>query len=228
VKMQVTFRHKLRSSRRFVFENIMDLEHVCVVHRRWFRNLRIRAEGPEYVEYRLTGWFYGLLQEVLARGGPVDADHYWYEFITRVARMRVDGSLVGDDGYLTQTEVVTFQFSPILAPLMWLLRPLFVRQKRNIMADDTALLEREYALDQSGFQRHEALAQRVIVYGGNGFFGRIVVDELLRATFARIDIASRSAKHVRFENAGGRVRFVESNLQTDNLAGLYRRTSFIY
>ena len=70
----------------------MDLEHVCVVHRRWFENLRVRVQRPHYVEYRLRGLFYGLRQEVLARGGPVGADRYWYEFITAIARMRVEGS----------------------------------------------------------------------------------------------------------------------------------------
>src|SRR2546427_4615626 len=103
--MKPTSRHFLRSSRRFVFENIMDLEHVCVVHRRWFQNLRVRVQRPDYVEYRLTRLFYGLRQEVLARGGPVGQDRYWYEFSTAVARMLVDGTLDGEDGTLTQTEV---------------------------------------------------------------------------------------------------------------------------
>ena len=184
--MQLTFRHLLRSSRRFVFENIMDLEHVCVVHRRWFRNLRVLVQRPDYVEYRLTGLFYGLKQEVLARGGPVDPAHYWHEFITAIARMRVEGRLDGEDGNLTQTEVITFHFAAVLAPIFWSLRPLFVRQKQDILAADTALLEREYALDQRGFQREESSAPRVIVYGGNGFFGRIIVDDLLRHTTAQI------------------------------------------
>src|SRR5256885_13956648 len=93
--MRLTFTHSLRSSRRFVFENIMDLEHVCVVHRRWFRNLRVRVQRPDYVEYRLTGLFYGLRQEVLARGGPVDAGHFWDEFISDIARVRVEGRQIG-------------------------------------------------------------------------------------------------------------------------------------
>ena len=167
--MRLTFRHCLRSSRRFVFENIMDLEHVCVLHRRWFRNLRVRVQRPDYVEYSLTGLFYGLRQEVLARGGPVDADHYWYEFITAIARMQVEGRLDGEDGNLTQTEVITFHFTASLAPIFWLLRPLFARQKRDILVADTALLEREYALEQEGFQRTESTPLRVVVYGATVF-----------------------------------------------------------
>jgi len=210
--MRLTFRHFLRSSRRFVFENIMDLEHVCVVHRRWFQNLRVRVQRPDYVEYRLLGLFYGFRQEVLARGGPVGADHYWYEFITAIARMRVEGSLEGEDGNLTQTEVITFEFAAVLAPILWVLRPLFIHQKRDILAADTALLEREYALDQRGFQRNESSPPRVVVYGGNGFFGRIIVDDLLRHTTARIEIASRSARTVEYPGFEYRVLSVESDL----------------
>jgi hypothetical protein len=211
--MRLTFSHFVRSSRRFVFENIMDLEHVCVVHRRWFQDLRVRVQQPDYVEYRLTGLFYGLRQEVLTRGGPVGPDRYWYEFITAVARMRVEGTLEGEDGNLTQTEVITFEFAAVLTPIMWLLRPLFLRQKRDILAADTSLLEREYALDQSGFQRNESHAPRVIVYGGSGFFGRIVVDELLRRTTARIEIASRNSHKVKYPGFESRVRFIESDLK---------------
>lgn len=211
--MRLTFCHLVRSSRRFVFENIMDLEHVCVVHRRWFQDLRVREQRPDYVEYRLTGLFYGLRQEVLARGGPVGPARYWYEFTTAVARMRVDGTLEGEDGNLTQSEVITFDFAALLAPIMWLLRPLFLRQKSDILAADTALLEREYALDRSGFQRNEAHPPRVIVYGGNGFFGRIVVDELLRHTTARIEIASRRVHKVKYPGFESRVRFIESDLR---------------
>jgi Saccharopine dehydrogenase NADP binding domain len=212
MQMRLTFRHVLRSSRRFVFENIMDLEHVCVVHRKWFQNLRVLVERPDYVEYRLTGLFYGLKQEVLARGGPIDPDHYWYEFMTAIARMRVDGRLDGKDGSLTQTEDITFYFTSVLAPVFWPLRPLLVRQKRDILAADTALLEREYALDQQGFKRAESRAPRVVVYGGNGFFGRIIVDDLLRHTTAQIEIASRTAQRVEYPGFEYRVRFVESDL----------------
>jgi saccharopine dehydrogenase-like NADP-dependent oxidoreductase len=214
--MRLTFRHFLRSSRRFVLENIMDLEHVCVVHRRWFENLRVRVQRPNYVEYRLRGLFYGLRQEVLARGGPVGADRYWYEFITAIARMRVEGGLEGEDGNLTQTEVITFEFAAVLAPVFWVLRPLFIHQKRDILRADTALLEREYALDQRGFQRNESSSPRVVVYGGNGFFGRIIVDDLLRHTTARIEIASRSARTVEFPDFESRVRSVESDLRNES------------
>jgi len=213
--MRLTFRHFLRSSRRFVFENIMDLEHVCVVHRRWFQNLRVRVQRPDYVEYRLRGLFYGLRQEVLARGGPVGADRYWYEFITTIARMRVEGGLEGEDGNLTQTEVITFEFAAVLAPIFWALRPLFIHQKRDILAADTALLEREYALDQRGFQRNESSSPHVVVYGGNGFFGRIIVDDLLSHTTARVEIASRSARTVEFPGFEYRVRSVESDLRDE-------------
>jgi hypothetical protein len=211
--MQLTFRHSLRSSRRFVFENIMDLEHVCVVHRKWFQNLRVRIARPDYVEYCLTGLFYGLKQEVLARGGPLDHDRYWYEFVTAIARMRVEGRLEGEDGNLMQTEVITFRFAGLLAPIFWSLRPLFVRQKQDILAADTALLEREFALEQRGFERKESSTPRVVVYGGNGFFGRIIVDDLLRHTPARIEIASRTAHRIEFPGFEDRVRFVESDLR---------------
>jgi len=211
--MRLTFRHQVRSSRRFIFENIMDLDHVCVVHRRWFQNLRVIVQRADYVEYRVSGRFYGLKQEVRARGGPSDANHYWYEFITAVARMGVEGNLDGDDGNLTQTEVITFEFAAVLAPVMWLLRPLFVRQKQDILADDTSLLEREWTLEQSGFQRNESSQPRVVVYGGGGFFGRIVVQELLRSGSVRIDIASRSATPVKFPGFESRVRFFESDLR---------------
>jgi hypothetical protein len=191
----------------------MDLEHVCVVHRKWFRNLRVRIERPDYVEYRLTGWFYGLKQEVLARGGPVDHDQYWYEFVTALARMRVEGRLEGEDGHLMQTEVITFHFAAPLAPLFWCLRPLFIAQKHDILRADTALLEREYALERGGFERKESSTPRVVVYGGNGFFGRIIVDDLLRRTRARVEIASRTAHRIDFPGFEDRVRFFESDLR---------------
>jgi hypothetical protein len=90
----------------------MDLDHVCSLHKRWFRNLRIVSQKPDYVEYHLTSLFYGLKQETTARGGPVDENRYWYEFITPFAKMRVDGLMEGRDGDLTQTENITFNFGP--------------------------------------------------------------------------------------------------------------------
>ena len=115
MQMRLEFRHQLRSSRRLVFENIMDLEHVPVVHRRWFSEIRIRQQTPDYVEYRLTSHFFGLKQTTLARGGPSDGDHYWYEFVLPLATARVDGHLEGPEGNLTQTETITFSFPGIFA-----------------------------------------------------------------------------------------------------------------
>jgi hypothetical protein len=91
-----------------------------------------------------------------------------------------------------------------------------IRQKRDILVEDTALLEREYALEKGDFQRAESIPQRVVVYGGNGFFGRIIVDELLRRTTARIDIASRTAHSVEYPGYDYRVRFVESDLHNQD------------
>src|SRR5882762_7314666 len=98
--------------------------------------------------------------------------------------MRVEGRLDGEDGNLTQTEVITFHFTVVLVPIFWSLRPLFVHQKRDILAADTALLEREYTLDQRGFQREESIAPQVIVYGENYFFSLIVVVDLVACTLA--------------------------------------------
>jgi len=212
MQLRLEFRHHLRSSRRFVFENIMDLEHVPVVHRRWFSAIRMRHQRPDYVEYQLTSHFFGLKQKILARGGPVDKDHYWYEFVSSLATARVDGSLEGPDGDLMQIERIAFRFPFILTPLFWLLKPLLLRQKRDILESDTKLLEREYALEQSGFQRHERTAPRIVVYGGNGFFGRLVVEELLKHTPADILVASRNAEYVDFDAHAVRVKFAESDL----------------
>jgi hypothetical protein len=95
--------------------------------------LRIVAQKPDYVEYHLTSLFYGLKQETTARGGPIDENRYWYEFVTPLAKMRVDGLMEGQDGDLTQTETITFKFHWFLAPLFWLLRPLFKKQKEDIL-----------------------------------------------------------------------------------------------
>ena len=208
----LTFRHKIKTSRRFIFENIMDLDHVCTLHKRWFRNLRIITQKPDYVEYRLTSLFYGLKQEIRARGAPIDENHYWYEFLAPLAKMRVDGLLEGKDGDLEQIEKITFQFHWFLAPLFWLLRPLFTRQKEDILRDDTALLERVYELESTGFKRLEPNLAKVVVYGGDGFFGRLVVEDLLECTSAEIVVASRRPKAVSFHPFETRVRKVESDL----------------
>ena len=208
----LTFRHKVKTSRRFVFENIMDLDHVCTLHKRWFRNLRIIAQRPDYVEYRLTSLFYGLRQEIKARGGPIDENRYWYEFLSPVANMRVDGLMEGPDGHLTQVEQITFRFHWLLAPLFWLLRPLFNKKKEDILRDDTALLERVYELDQTGFTRLEPDLPRVVVYGGDGFFGRLVVEDLLKYSSAEIVVASRHPKSTPFHPSETRLHRIESDV----------------
>src|SRR5271157_2314211 len=136
------FRRRLKTSRRYIFGNIMDLDHVCVLHRRWFENLRIRAWRPDYVDYRLTSKFYGFKQEIEVRGAPIDDDRYWYEFNGPLARIRVDGKIEGPDGDLTLTEMTTSEFAWPLAPLFRLLEPLFKRQKLDILDADSRLLER--------------------------------------------------------------------------------------
>jgi hypothetical protein len=202
----------VKTSRRFVFENIMDLDHVCTLHKRWFQNLRIIVQRPDYVEYRLTSLFYGLRQEIKARGAPVDENRYWYEFLAPLAKMRVDGLMEGPDGDLTQIENITFNFHWFLAPLFWLLGPLFNKQKEDILRDDTALLERVYELDQTGFKRLESSLPRVVVYGGDGFFGHLVVEDLLKYSSAEIMVASRHRKSTGFHSSETRVRKVESDV----------------
>jgi saccharopine dehydrogenase-like NADP-dependent oxidoreductase len=190
----------------------MDLDHVCTLHKRWFRNLRIIAHRPDYVEYRLTSLFYGLRQEIKARGAPVDENRYWYEFLAPLAKMRVEGLMEGPDGNLTQIETITFNFHWFLAPLFWLLRPLFNKQKEDILRDDSALLERVYELDKTGFKRLEPSLPRVVVYGGDGFFGHLVVEDLLKYSSAEIIVASRHPKSKAFHSSETRVRMVESDV----------------
>jgi Saccharopine dehydrogenase NADP binding domain len=190
----------------------MDLDHVCTLHKRWFRNLRIIAQRPDYVEYRLTSLFYGLRQEIRTRGGPIDENRYWYEFVAPLARMRVEGLLQGRDGDLSQTETISFSFHWSLAPLFWLLRPLFQKQKQDILRDDSALLERVYELDAKGFQRLEPSVPRVVVYGGDGFFGSLVVADLLEYSAAEIVVASRHPKPKTFHPFQTRVRKAESDV----------------
>jgi saccharopine dehydrogenase-like NADP-dependent oxidoreductase len=189
----------------------MDLDHVCTLHKRWFRNLRIIAQKPDYVEYRLTSLFYGLKQEISVRGAPIDEDRYWYEFIAPLAKMRVDGLMEGPDGDLIQTETITFRFYWFLAPLFWVMRPLFNRQKADILRDDSALLERVYELEATGFKRLERSLPRVVVYGGDGFFGRLVIEDLLKYSSAEILIASRHPKAITSHPFETRVRKVVSD-----------------
>jgi Saccharopine dehydrogenase NADP binding domain len=196
----------------------MDLDHVCSLHKRGFRNLRVVVQTPDYVEYRLTSLFYGLKQEITARGGPVGEDRYWYEFVARFAKMRVDGLLEGPDGNLTQTEKITFNFHWFLAPIFRLLRPLFRKQKENILHDDSALLERLYELEATGFKRLELDLPKVIVYGGDGFFGHFVVEDLLKYSTAQIIVASRHPKAGSFHPFETRVRKFESD--ADNYASV--------
>jgi hypothetical protein len=207
VRLRQRFSRKLATSRRFVFENVFDLDHVCVVHRKWFSDLRIRTWRPDLVEYRLTSRFYGLRQEVEVRGAPIDADRYWYEFNGPLARIRVDGEIVGPDGAITLTEAITFEFATWLAPLFFALRPLFQRQKLDILRDDSSMLERVLQLDRAGFRRHELDEPRIVVFGGAGIFGRFVVKDLLERTRARIAIASRDPRDFGIGSSGGRVRF---------------------
>lgn len=175
----------------------MDLDHVCALHRRWFSNLRTIVRKPDYVEYRLQSWFYGLKQDILVRGAPIDENRYWYEFLGPLAQIRVEGLMEGDDGDLTLTENVIFQFSWVVAPFFWLLRPFFRKQKEDILLADSSLLERVYELDKQGFKRFDGKNKksRIVIYGGSGFFGRFVVEDLLAHSDANITIASRSCKN---------------------------------
>ena len=50
----------------------------------------------------------------------------------------------------------------------------------------------------------------VVIYGGNGFFGRLIVKDLLVRTIARIVVASRSSPHT--ANLNSRVGFILSDL----------------
>src|SRR5207245_1264738 len=136
MRITKTFRRSLRTTRRYVFENIMDLDHVCVLHKRWFRNLLIITRRPDYVEYRLQSRFYGLRQNTLVRGAPIDENRYWYEFLTALSAIRVEGLMEGHDGALTLTETISYSFHWALAPLFFLLRPLFRKQKEDILLAD--------------------------------------------------------------------------------------------
>lgn len=132
----------------------MDLDHVCALHRQWFADLKVRVRRPDYVEYEVTGLFHGLKQRLLARGGPIDANRYEYEFIGRLISVRVDGVMEGPDRDLGLTEVITYRFPWFVAPFMWIASPLLRKQKEEILMSDSRLLERVFRLDQQGFRRH--------------------------------------------------------------------------
>ncbi len=207
MKFRQQFTRRLKTSRRYVFENIMDLDHVCALHRRWFENLRIRTWRAEYVDYRLTSRFYGLKQEIDVRGAPLDGDRYWYEFNGPLARIRVEGEMRGPEGDITLTETITFLCPWFLAPFVRLLGPLFKRQNLDILRDDSALLERVHRLEQDGFRRTEGASQpKVVVYGGAGFFAGEVVQDLLMHTNAQVTVTSRNPRSIPPERASGRVR----------------------
>ena len=193
MEFTLTFTRRVLTARRYVIENIMDLDHVCIVHRRWFSDLRIREWRAERVDYQLTSHFFGLKQDVHVTGAPIDADRYWYRFDSPLASIRVDGRMDGPDGELVLTEAITWSFPAALAPAFFALRPLFHRQKQDILRDDTALLEREYALEQQGYRRPtpDARRARIAVFGGSGFFGRLVVQDLLDHGDALVRVASR-------------------------------------
>lgn len=223
MKLSQSFSRRLKTSRSLVFENIMDLDHVCVLHRRWFENLRIRTWRPDYVDYQLSSNFYGLKQEVHVRGGPINPDRYWYEFNGPVARIRVDGQMDGPDGDLSLTETITFNFAWPLAPLFWLFEPLFKAQKTNILRDDSSLLERAYQLEQDGFRRSQPAGSlpKVIVYGGSGFFGRCVVQDLLKHSDAQVVVASRSPNANHFVGFGNRVHcYISDATNSESVLGL--------
>jgi saccharopine dehydrogenase-like NADP-dependent oxidoreductase len=212
VKIVKTFHRNLKTSRRFVVENIFDLDHVCLLHKKWFRHLRIIKQSPNCVEYRLQSLFYGLKQDTLVRGAAIDHNRYWYEFLTSIAKIRVEGSMAGPDGNLTLTEIITYNFHWLLWPLFWLLNPVFQKQKEDILFDDSNLLERVYQLDQTDFKRQEPYKPRIVVYGGCGFFGRLLLDDLLRYSNAEIIIASRNPRFVNFCPYESRVKFVISDI----------------
>lgn len=213
MKMTSVYRRRLKTARHFIFENIMDLDHVCHLHKKWFGNLRIIFWKSDYVEYRLDSYFYGLKQDILVRGAPVDRDRYWYEFIGPLARIRVDGVMEGPDGDLVLNETITYDFHWIWTPIFFLLRPIFRLQKQNILRDDSRLLEKEYELAQKGFTRVQDHSPVVVVYGGSGFFGRLVVEDLLRHSKAKIVIASRNPRPLRWGSFESRVRYVISDIE---------------
>jgi hypothetical protein len=125
--------------------------------------------------------------------------------------MRVEGTMEGPEGRLQLTETITYNFHWLLWPLFQLLRPLFRKQKEDILHDDSNLLERVYQLEQQGFHRRELGGSRIVVYGGDGFFGSLVVEDLIQNSDARIVIASRNPKTDCFAFSP-RLKFVQSDL----------------
>src|SRR5260370_12782627 len=114
--------------------------------------------------------------------------------------MHVGRVMEDPDGNLKQSDTLPLSLHLILAPLFWLLRPLFNKQKEDILRDDSALLERVYELDKTGFKRLEPSLPRVVVYGGDGFFGHLVVEDLLKYSSAEIIVASRHPKSKAFRS----------------------------
>src|SRR5207247_2439004 len=111
-------------------------------------------------------------------------------------------------------ETITYDFPPPLAPVFWLLRPVFRRQKQDILRDDTRLLEREYELSKTGFKRLSSPARRprVVVFGGNGFFGHEAVEDLLRHSEAELIVAARRIGHRAFHPFESRVVHLRADL----------------
>jgi hypothetical protein len=199
MKLVKHFKRQVKTSRQYVFENILDLEHVCVLHKRWFSHLRIILQESDYVEYRLLSSFYGAKLDTLVRGKVIDENRYWYEFNTKLSKIRVEGTLTGADGNLMLDETISFNYHWILFPVFLILSPLFQKQKEDILRDDTQLLERVYKLNQKGFKRFDEDRPKVVVYGGTGFFGRLVVQDLLDHSNASVIIASRQPKDIQFK-----------------------------
>src|SRR5207245_7187204 len=96
---------------------------------------------------------------------------------------------------------------------LFLLRALFRKQKEDILLADSRLLERVYKLDQAGFTRSvQTDRSTVVIFGGSGFFGCLVVDDLLKYSDVNIIIAARQPEFLDFGSFKPRVRFAVSDL----------------